>query len=118
MLVQRVCKEGSASKCSNEIFTSGSMKNVSDQENGFKSMTKLLRIAVADANPLATVKFPSSRQWKTCVRVHTFLVAQIVSPDFLIDQVKEEIAVSEKWGMVYSLFTDLYKSLHSVMQIK
>lgn len=75
MLVQRVCKEGSVSKCSTETFNFGSMKSVSDQENGFKSLTKLLCIAVADGNPLATVKFPSFRQRKTCVRVHVFLVA-------------------------------------------
>lgn len=56
-------------------------------ENGFKSMTKLLHIAVADAN-LATVKFPSLRQRKACVRVHSYLIAYVVFLDVLIDQEK------------------------------
>lgn len=45
------------------------------QENGLKSMAKLLCIAVADGNPPAAVKFPSFRQKAIVVRVHVSLVA-------------------------------------------
>jgi len=57
----------------------------------YDSTTKLLCIAAADANPLAAVKFPSDKE-KLVVRVLVFLVAYFV---FLIDQSKDEMAVSE-----------------------
>lgn len=76
--MQRVCKEGSVSKCSNvqmELSLLEAWKMRQTQENGFKPMTKLLCIAVADANPLAMVKFPLFGQRKTSVGVHGYLGA-------------------------------------------